>query len=355
MVKIMKYWDKLMKWVNNATIVDIVCHTDTDGLTAAAQLARWLKKKKVGYNLILGSPQRLRHANFWRLIKNDLVFFVDIPADHAREELKKLNNRANIVIIDHHQIEHDMNAKSIIHYHREFLKEGRYYPSSKQVYDLFEGVDWMACMGLIGDYGGEPWKDFINKVHKKYGFPPCKDDNCFDSPFAEYDQIINSARMALGDKGCRKAFNVLINARDWADFKNKASVLEGIAKQVNDYLEHVRSDFKHNKEVLKKDLVFYELTNPKYRVGSALSTTISTDHPNKTIIIFIHKGSRVNINLRRQDGAYDMSRLAKECAESAGGSGGGHKEAAGATIKKTRLGEFKECVTQKLTAWAGSA
>lgn len=345
----MKHWDKLLKWVGNATIADIVCHTDTDGLTAAAQLALWLQKKKVGYNLILGSPERLRHANFWLRIKNDLVFFVDIPADHSEEELRKLNNRANIVIIDHHRIEKDMNSKSIIHYHREFMGEDKYYPSSKQVYDLFKGVDWMACMGLIGDYGGEPWKEFINKVHKKYGFPPCSDDNCFDSPFAEYDQVINSARMARGDSGCRKAFNTLINSHDWADFKNKASALEGIAKQVNDYIEHVKADFKHNKEA-RGDLIFYELNNPKYRIGSALSTIISTDLPNNTIILLIHKSGKVNINLRRQDGEHDMSALAKECAESVGGSGGGHREAAGATIKESRLDEFKECVIKKLSA-----
>ncbi len=348
----MKFWSKLEKWVNNATIADIVCHTDSDGLTAAAQLSIYLKKRNVGTNIILGSPERLRHASFWRKIKNDLVFFVDIPADHATEELERLSNKANIVIIDHHQIIKDMNGQSIIHYHREFLGEKRYYPSSKQVFDLFNGVDWMACIGLIGDYGGKPWKGFINKVHKKYGFEQCKDDNCFDSPFAKYDQLINSARMAKGDEGCLKAYNALINSKDFDDFKDKSRVLEPWAKRVNDYLNHIKSDYNYNKEVHRKtELVFYELVNPKYRIGSVLATITSTNEPHKTIIILIHKDPIINVNLRRQDGKYDMSLLAKSCASEFGGSGGGHRKAAGATINALHLIDFKEKVISTLKEW----
>jgi len=348
----MKHWDKLEKWVSNATIVDIVCHTDSDGLTAAAQLVQWLKKKKVGYNLVLGSPERLRYANFWSRLNNDLVFFLDIPADHTSEQLMRLSNRANIVIVDHHKIMKDMNSQSIIHYHREALGEKKYYPTSKQVYDLFKGSDWMACIGLIGDYGGKPWKEFISKVHKSYGFPECKDENCFDSPFAKYDQLVNSARMAYGDKGCFKAFNILVDSEGWDDFKDKASVLEEWGKLVNDYIEHVKSDYKHNNEVHKKaELIFYQLNNPKYKIGSVLATIVSTENQHNTIIMLIMRGENVNVNFRRQDGKYDMSELAKSCAESVGGNGGGHKEAAGATIKLEKLDEFKESVIQTLTNW----
>jgi single-stranded DNA-specific DHH superfamily exonuclease len=343
----MKYWDKLEKWVANATIADIVCHTDSDGLTAAAQLIRFLKEKGVGYNVILGSPQRIKYANFWRKIRNGLVFFLDIPADHESEELKKLNNRANIVIIDHHKIEQDMNSDSIIHYHREFMEEKRYYPSSKQVYDLFGGIDWMACIGLIGDYGGKPWKAFINKVHKEYGFPECEDENCFDSPFTKYDQLISSARIYSSDKGCLKALNILVNSKDFEDFKEKASILEEWAKQVNDYIEFLKGDYDHNKDFHKEaELIFYEIPNPKFNIGSALSTIVSTQEPNKTVIIIVNKGSSININIRRQDGRHDMSALAKKC-----GGGGGHARAAGASIKVNKLEEFKQCVIETLIEW----
>lgn len=117
----MKYLSKLEEWVSKSTIADVVCHTDGDGITAAAQLIHYLKSKGVGYNVIPGSPEALRHASFWRKLKNDLVFFLDIAADHQKEELLKLTSKANVVIIDHHKIMHDMNGPNIIHYHREFL------------------------------------------------------------------------------------------------------------------------------------------------------------------------------------------------------------------------------------------
>jgi hypothetical protein len=88
----------------------------------------------------------------------------------------------------------DMNNNSIIHYHCEGVGKKKYYPASKMVYDILGGIDWMACIGVIGDYGGKPWKEFINKTHEKYGYPPCEDENCFDSPFTKYDHLINAAR-----------------------------------------------------------------------------------------------------------------------------------------------------------------
>ncbi|MFA5406462.1 MAG: DHH family phosphoesterase [Candidatus Nanoarchaeia archaeon] len=340
------------KWVNNSTIVDIICHTDSDGLTAAAQLVNYLKKHNVGYNIILGSPERLRHANFWRKIKNDLVFFVDIPADHEKEELIKLSNKANIVIIDHHTIMNDMNSDSIIHFHREGLGEKRYYPASKMVYDLLGGIDWMACIGVIGDYGGKPWKEFINKTHEKFNFPKCADENCFDSPFTKYDHLINSARMIYGDKGCIKAVNILINSKDWDEFKEKSTVLEEWDKIIDDYINFVKSDYEYNKKYYKEaELLIYDLISPKYKIGSALATIVSSDTPNKTVVIIIHKENVINVNLRRQDSKYDLSHLAKQCVKGLNASGGGHREAAGASLKKKNLDEFKECLINTLTKW----
>jgi len=348
----MKFLAKLEKWVGNSTVVDIVCHTDSDGLTAASQLINYLKTKNIGYNIVLGSPERLRHPSFWRLLKNDLVFFLDIPADHERDELSKLSQRANIIIIDHHNIMHDMNSDSIIHYHRELLNEERYYPASKMVYDILGGIDWMACIGLIGDYAGKPWKEFINSIHDKYGYTHCKDENCFDSPFSDYDRLINSARMAQGDKGCLKALNILVKSADWLEFKENAMILENWAKQVNDYIEFVKSDYDINKVQHKgAELIFYELVNPKYRIGSVLSTIVSTETPNRAVIIIIHKDNAININIRRQDGEYDMSELAKLCTNDIEGSGGGHRKASGATIKEKDLDSFKDCVINTLSQW----
>ncbi len=339
--------DKLNKWLSNATITDIICHTDSDGLTAAAQLINKLKKMNIGYNIILGSPERLRHNNFWKRIRNDLVFFIDIPADQQSSQLIRLSNKANIVIIDHHKTTIDMNNKSIIHYYPAIMGVKKYYPSSKQVYDLFNGIDWMACIGIIGDYGGKQWREFINKVHKKYGFKECVDENCFDSPFAKYDQLISAARMIKGDKGCIKVLRTLINSSDFNDFKNKVIDLEEWSKEVDDYINYIKKDYEQNKEEVN-DTVFYELNNPRYRIGSALSTIISTEHPNKTIIIMVERGENTNINLRRQDGKIRVNDLATKCAQQVGGTGGGHDKASGATIRTEYKEEFKECIKKEL-------
>ncbi len=344
--------EKLKNWINNATIVDIVCHNDSDGLTAAAQLAKFLKSKNIGYNIYLSSPERLRHPKIWRKLRNDLVFFVDLPVDQQKEEVLKLTNKANVVIIDHHKITEDLNNENIIHYYPKKLGVKKYYPASKMIYDIFGGVDWLACIGLIGDYGGSHWRDFIDKVHEKYGFPKCKDKNCFDSPFSKYDQLINSVRIARGDKGCYKILDILINSKNFEEFKEKIKEVENIAKIVNDYIEFVLSDFKYNHEYIKEgDVIFYELNNPKFVVGSTISVIKSTEITDKTIIVITRQEEIANINFRRQDGKYDMSLLAKICASEVGGVGGGHKKAAGASIPSAKVDEFKECVVRTLKKW----
>lgn len=336
----------MFKWVKNAYAIDVAFHIDADGLTAAAQFIKWLKSQGKKYNLVTGSAQKMGKQSFYKKLKNELVVFIDLPADDYADELYKLNNRANIVIIDHHKLINDLNSKSIVQFNPKLMGIKDYCPASKMVYDLIGGIDWMACIGIIGDYGGKYWRKFIDNCLKKHGLKPCKEENCFDTEFSYYNELINAAGMVKGDEGSLEALEALVDSSDYNDFRSRCSKLVGWYDEVNDYISDLEDEFDKRKEEHKDlGLVFYEINKPKYRVGSALSTRISTKHPSKTIVLLINKGLVVNVNLRRQDGLVDVALLAKSAVLGLDkASGGGHKKAAGATLKSSDLIDFKEAI-----------
>ncbi len=340
----------MLEWINKSLSIDIVHHIDSDGLCAAAQMIKFLEKKGKDYNLVSGSPQRMRYSNFYNKLKNELIIFLDLPADQFMEEIYKLNNRANIIIIDHHVLNKDMNSDSIIHYNPVLDGINKYCPSSKQVYDLFKKHDWIAVIGVLGDLGGKHWRDWINRVERKHGLKPCSGENCLDSEFVKYDHLINSARMVKGEEGSDKALKVLIDSKSFEEFKEESVKLMDWEKEVSDYLDELKDTFEKDKlENEKLELLTYTLRNLKYNIGSALSTIVSMKHHNKTVVLFIIKGSIVNVNLRRQDGKYDMAELSRQSTKGLlKASGGGHAKAAGASLRLVDYAEFRNKLRNNL-------
>jgi len=344
--------EKMIKWIKNAGTIDVVYHIDTDGLCSAAQLIKYLKKKGKNYNLISGSPQKMRHSSFYYKLKSELVIFLDLPADHYEDEIYKLNDRADIVIIDHHIMNKDMNSETIAHFNPALDGIDKYCPSSKQVYDLFRKYDWIAAIGVIGDLGGKQWKEWINRVEKRHGLSPCKGEYCLDSEFAKYDHLINASRMIKGEEGSMEALKILVESETFEEFKKQSEKLISWEQEISSYLEELKERFEKDKEENKKlELLTFTIRNPKYSIGSALSTIISMEHYNKTVVLFIIKNSIVNVNFRRQDGKYDMALLAKKSVEGLPkASGGGHPKAAGATVRIVDFAEFRKNIKKNLRA-----
>ena len=295
-------------------------------------------------------------------IKN--VIIVDISVDEEPSYILKMSKKANVLILDHHQIRKDMNKfKNILHVNPYFWDskiEPVKYCVSKLSYDVcrtitsIEDLAWLAGLGIINDYCGLQWKEFLDELYKKYpvlrkGSEPYS----FDSNLGMIDHIVTSGYYHSGMRGSKIAYEACLEADSPLDLlegrTTKARILKGFFDEVQQEIKSVMSNWKNYAEIHEdKNLVFLELKT-RFAIKSPISTMLGIKSPDHTFIIFRKQGDFFNISLRREDGKVDCGKLAGLATKNLeGGAGGGHVPAAGAHIMAKDIEKFKENVIKHL-------
>ncbi|HDD04980.1 MAG TPA: DHH family phosphoesterase [Candidatus Aenigmarchaeota archaeon] len=306
----------------------IITHSDTDGICSAAIVLKEFEDKK--FKVLVASPNSMAQRRFYRLLpKADLYLFLDLPLDQVWDVAKNFL-KGKVIVMDHHKPQRNLNEEGVIHINPLFERD-KYYPASKLVHDLLgSSHHWVAAIGIVGDMGVKEWKDFLKGFDMK--------------ALEEADKLIGSAMIYKGERGALKAIELVSKADSIEDLlENKT--LRSWREKVDKYLNVLVEEFGSKAERID-EVAFYEI-RPKYRIGSALATVLSQRYPHLTIVVINKKDGVANINFRRQDGKYDMEELARYSTQGIG-KGGGHKKAAGGSIKLSGLEEFKRRVVQYL-------
>jgi single-stranded DNA-specific DHH superfamily exonuclease len=98
----------------------------------------------------------------------------------------------------------------------------------------------------------------------------------------------------------------------------------------------------------KRKVAIYDV-DLKHKISSALATVLSKAHPDYLFIIMNKESPAVlKLNFRQTLSKIDCAQLAKESTKPFGGSGGGHKPAAGGRIHPKYKEKFKEKVRELL-------
>lgn len=289
-------------------------------------------------------------------IKN--IIIVDIAVDEEPKYILEIAKKSKVLVIDHHQIRNNLNKFDNILYVNPFFWKSKIEPfkycTSKITYDIcskladIDDLAWLAGLGIINDYCGEEWKEFLNIIYKKY--PILKKGNepySFDSNFGMIDHMITSGYYHSGNRGGKIAYEACIEASSPLDIlearTSKARVLKKFHEEVQKEISFIVDNWKSYAEIHEdKKLIFLELKT-KFAIKSPISTILSIRNPGYTFIILRRSGNFVSVSLRRNDGKVDCGRLAKLATkdfENAGG--GGHAPAAGASIMVKDLEKFKE-------------
>jgi len=348
----------------------IVYDTDGDSIGSAVIIAKTIKRL---FNYI---PQAfpINHVLFAldkgifnevnkRKIKN--IIIVDISVDEEPEYILNIAKKAKILILDHHQIHKDMNKfNNILHVNPHFWDskvEPFKYCVSKLTYDIcsklldIKDLAWLAGLGIINDYCGEEWKDFLNKVYEKYPIlKQGKEPYSFDSNLGLINHIITSGYYHSGIKGGKMAYEACLEASSPLDLLEaktpKAKILKKFYDKVQIEINEIINNWKRYSEIYEdKKLVFLELKT-KFSIQSPISTMLGIRNPNYTFIIFKKKGDLIRISLRREDGKINCGRLAEIATKSLkNANGGGHVPAAGCHIMTKDLEKFKENVLRYLS------
>ncbi|MCD6367607.1 MAG: DHH family phosphoesterase [Candidatus Aenigmarchaeota archaeon] len=331
---IINEFDRVKKFLSDLDEYSLVYHKDSDGVCSAVLLSKFLGTPKVV------SPNDLPGIGITDMLVNSInstkkIIFTDLPVDQTSYDKIKRET----LIIDHHIPKTNLNKVSnkFIHVNPRFSDPNAYYPASYIVYKISEplGMDvkkcsWISAVGVIGDHGEKTCKDVIEDAIRDHGID--RNDLNFLS------NIIESSKGVKGMSGISEAYQIFLNAESPKDVLE--SKLIGYYHKYQKEINQLISDFRYHSEFFPEtDSYLYEIKS-RYNITSVLSTKISEEMPDSAVFVYKVR-DYLFISARCQTGRINVGKLMEKLSEGIG-SGGGHPQAAAATIPKKHIEEFME-------------
>lgn len=342
----MKMIEKIINKIKNANKIGLVHHTDPDGVTSGVIFAKSVEKlgKKIDFRLNQkGNEIKILDQTIekLRLEEVDLVCITDLGTDQYPEQIKKIEEFANVIILDHHKVYNDLNSEKTIMIKPLDLfkvKDPSQYCAAKLVYDVFKDqidikeLDWIKTIGLIGDCGFKEFSKEIDEVLDKYNIKHT--ENYFDNKLGQCAQIMSYAE-SYDESVIGHVFDIVYNAKKYEDILN--SDIKKYKKEIQEEIDRCIKEIREENFI--GNLILYKMKS-KFHIKSKISTILSFQHKDKTVVI-AQENDNITISARRQDGKVKVNDLLEKAVEGFG-SAGGHGPAAGGTINKEDWSKFKE-------------
>jgi single-stranded DNA-specific DHH superfamily exonuclease len=322
----------------------IIFNNDADGICACALLNKFLEKTGRKKPYIISQPMPM-DKNIIRRVQTTIpnkIIFLDLAVDQQQNILKKLGGICDILIIDHHKAYKNLTGKNVVHYNPRFEKRDVYQSTSYLLYKIISKIIdiseflWIAAIGMVADYNLDDSKDIVDEIKKTYNI-----NDMLKSNLGKWSAMI-SASQATKTISCEQFVNILENVKDFNDFsdvKDTDKITESYQKIENEVMA-ILQDAEANHEKVDK-IIFYEIKS-KHNLASAISTRLSEKYPDKLVVIYEKKESKIKVSARNQTNKIDAGAALKKATYGLKASGGGHEAAAGATIKPNDWNEFKK-------------
>ncbi|MCF7798607.1 DHH family phosphoesterase [Candidatus Woesearchaeota archaeon] len=327
--------------------------TDPDGMSSAVLLKKGLEK--LNFKLELNIPkhhgERNIHDELLKELKEhniDTVIYLDIAAE-TYPDIKRLENY-KVLVLDHHPTIKDIPVNFTIIKPESLQDEldNHQFCTAELVYRLFseltsmEELQWLACVGIIGDSCYKPRKNFVDKVltENKVHIKP----NIFDTEFSDVTEFCSYADCVGTKHAYKTVFESLYYAKE---YKQAIESLKEFAP-VKTEIHRALDNFEKEKEV-HGNIIFYNFQSDYY-INSVVSTILSHNNtkPSTTLLVAQEVGSFMKISARRQDMKENMGKLLQKATKHLpDATGGGHIPAAGATVRKEDFNDFKKNILKE--------
>ena len=336
----------------------IIFDTDGDGIGAASILAKTLKKVFRKMPEAMPANHNLSFIDermFQKSKKFDVIITVDAAVDEKPDYVLRLAKKANILIIDHHQINKNLNSvKNILHINPNLWKTrftSYKYCTSKIVYDIcskltnIEDLNWLAGIGIVNDKSEDTWKGFLERVYKKYKISLSK--------LRTVNDIITSGYYYSGSKGVVIGYKACLESSSPVDILKAETANSKKLKRFYDAIEReivlTAKNWRKNAEIIEdKKLIILKL-DTGFSISSPISTKVSFEKPNYTVLVTRKNGKMIYMSLRRQDKKVNCGRIAQRAIKDLNNaSGGGHIPAAGIHIMCKDWKTFRERILDLL-------
>jgi single-stranded DNA-specific DHH superfamily exonuclease len=319
--------------------IAVVADNDEDGITAMVNFVDFLEKngQEVLYFFYDHSERTTRtfEKKFLEFRPNKTIF-LDINVNFVEQILEDIQQINNYFIIDHHPDDGEFLEEKIIK-PEDFSDIGpSKYPASKMVYDLVGGKDWLALIGLIGDFSRDAWEEFFDEMKKKYELS--------ERDISEIADVC-SCVISMYAHAIPDLIDFLFSAEKPKEIAESDFCL--LKKEFMKIMEDEEKRFEKEAERYEKiDLIIFQ-TQPK--LPSKLSNILSVKNPGKTVFIYSILRGIVKGSVRRQDFKVDCNKLTKYAINNhPDGNGGGHVPASGCKMPEEYLPEFKKRLVEYL-------
>jgi len=313
--------------------VALISHTDLDGLTSAKVVNEFFKTENLfflnysGFNLDF--VKKLKQESFNKIV------FTDFSITNF-DLIKELETFANILIIDHHRFDKDLNSdKTVFVNTYDYCASYICYVLFSKVVDL-EKWDWLVACACLADWAFFNNQAWMKKVYEKY-----EDEFVIEGKgirnsgkIYEIETILVRAIIYFG-KNLNKVYEMISSDIE------KILELKKYSGEVQAEIDESIERFDKEKEIYG-EIYFWEF-NPKFGIKSIVCTLVSAREYNKAFIFISSSEKYYLISARRQDKKQDMGKLLEELTEGfEDSSAGGHIPAAGSHFLKKDLAEFKK-------------
>jgi len=325
---------RIEEWSSIAGKKLVFYHNDPDGISSAALwLAAFPEFEAVAREGPIMKPSFVR----WIAGQDpDVLVFLDLPVDQEWKKIQwlcKQYKELKIIIIDHHIPDKDLNSDQIIHINNKLdsLFKDKYLPAAFTVYNVLyamagadgkeklERMKWVAGAGIIGDYGQRDCADFFKGIRSRM------------KAMDQVADLISAAVTLKGRKGADRVLKILLRVKDEKEFLER-KMLQLWKRYVDGEIAETMKEYRKGKEGFKElNLVMFRIKS-KLNIVSVISTLLSEKHPRKIILIYkLSAKGMWKVSGRLQNGRLDLGSLFKQVVKG-NGSGGGHKQAAGARV-----------------------
>ncbi len=334
--------------------IAILHHSDADGfcsaLITAKAIERLTGKKPVVVQHYEYGNRRLaeKAASLMKGKKANVLILVDLGIDTEKKGLLSKCKFEKCLVIDHHRMAKDLNSKRVLFLKAEFFakRDPSAYVASKFAFDLFNTVtdvnelDWLACLGIMGDMNLGNWKGFVRQTVKRRKIPL--------SSLCKLLDLIASVEV-LADSKMHQLFWVFYKAGKPAIILKSPfkKYLKAFKKEKDSLVESCRKSEECFPEL---ELCFFSMRKGHENIKSYVINEISESFPNKTIVL-LHciGGKRVKFSARRQDFKVKVNELLVEAVKGIpNSSAGGHVPAAAGSLPKRFVSRFKRKVVEIL-------
>jgi outer membrane lipopolysaccharide assembly protein LptE/RlpB len=354
----------------------LLFHDDADGCCAAAVLLNLIAQKGSRPFLGFASPEKhsvqLTHRLF-RLVskaKPRFLVSVDLALTRSIETIDTLleDLDARMLIYDHHIQSKALPWPERCLHINPFRYNLKNQPASWFAYVLHRyytktgSAAWAAAIGIAADYRADTCREPFEEVRRKYPalypFKTINQKDALRSPLMIMAHLVNAGYQHSDYSGARLAVQALQEALLANDpflllegKSRKAKVLQRYKEEVTTELTYYLERFASEAEFRLRSKVAFFWIDPRFNIASQLATELQHRYPETvTAVISPETRDMIKISLRRGDKLEtDLAALAQSTIMSlTQAAGGGHRDAAGCTLRRQDLDRWQRNVLQHL-------